>query len=77
MSTAPSPDSPAPGAESSDPDLSGTLFDFTPVPMARVRAGGWSAVAAIDAKQCEARAVFCTFPKRQSARKVGFIGELW
>ena len=42
MSSAPSPTAPAPDAEPSDPDLSGTLFAFTPVPMARVRAGGWS-----------------------------------
>jgi hypothetical protein len=25
-----------------DPDLSGTIFDFTPVPVERVRANGWS-----------------------------------
>lgn len=45
MSIAPSPDSPAPAAEPSDPDLSGTHFAFTPVPMDRVRAGGWSPLA--------------------------------
>lgn len=42
MSTAPSPTTPAPDVEPSDPDLSGTLFDFTPVPMARTRANGWT-----------------------------------
>ena len=42
MNTLPSPTAPAPDAEPSDPDLSGTIFAFTPVPMARVRAGpGW------------------------------------
>lgn len=45
MSTTPSPNAPAPDAELSDPDLSGTIFDFTPVPMDRVRAGGWSPLA--------------------------------
>ncbi|MDX2210805.1 MAG: hypothetical protein SFV20_10665 [Sphingopyxis sp.] len=45
MSTVPSPDSPAPDVEPSDPDLSGTTFAFTPVPMDRVRAGGWSPLA--------------------------------
>ena len=42
MSTAPSPTAPAPDAEPSDPDLSGTIFAFTPVPMDRVRANGWT-----------------------------------
>lgn len=45
MSTTPTPNSPTPDAEPTDPDLSGTIFDFTPVPMDRVRAGGWSALA--------------------------------
>ena len=45
MSNTPSPEPPTPDAEPSDPDLSGTMFDFTPVPMERVRAGGWSPLA--------------------------------
>lgn len=45
MSNAPSPTAPAPDAEPSDPVLSGTIFAFTPVPMDRVRAGGWSPLA--------------------------------
>lgn len=28
-----------------DPDLTGTIFDFTPVPLDRVRANGWSPLA--------------------------------
>ena len=36
MSTTPAPDSPAADA------LTGTIFDFTPVPMARTRANGWT-----------------------------------
>ena len=44
MSTAPSPTSPAaaPAAAPAADALTGTIFDFTPVPMARVRADGWT-----------------------------------
>lgn len=45
MSTTPTPESPAPAPEPSDPDLAGTIFEFTPVPMQRARAGGWSPLA--------------------------------
>jgi len=37
----PPPDPPFPH----DPDLSGTMLDFTPVPMERVRADGWTPLA--------------------------------
>lgn len=45
MSTTPTPESPARAPEPSDPDLAGTIFEFTPVPMQRARAGGWSPLA--------------------------------
>ncbi len=45
MTVDPFPDSPVPAAQHADPDLSGTHFAFTPVPMDRVRAGGWSPLA--------------------------------
>ena len=45
MSITATPAPPAPDAEPSDPDLTGTIFAFIPVPMARVRAGGWSPLA--------------------------------
>lgn len=28
-----------------DPDLTGTIFDFTPVPLERTRSNGWSPLA--------------------------------
>jgi hypothetical protein len=45
MSTTLTPESPAPAPEPSDPDLAGTIFEFTPVPMQRARANGWSPLA--------------------------------
>jgi hypothetical protein len=42
---APHPSSACADASAYAPDITGTILDFTPVPLARVRADGWSVLA--------------------------------